>query len=119
MEAMKEAVVKYEICNQTLILYIEAELDHHTVQGLREFTDHMIELGNIKNVIFDFYQVDFMDSSGIGLLIGRYKQVKCFGGKIAVTNVEGNVDRIFRMSGVYQIMDKYDTPASVMEAWAN
>ena len=64
---------------------------------------------NVKNIVFDFKDVSFMDSSGIGLIMGRYKKVMFIGGKAAVTNVGNAVDRIFKISGLYKIIEKYDT----------
>ncbi len=113
---LKDEVMHYEICGQCLIIYVTADLDHHAVSILRDKSDRMIQAGNAKHVIFDFENVDFMDSSGIGLIMGRYKKVMFVGGKAAVTHVSGNVDRIFRISGLYKIIEKYDTPE---EAVAN
>lgn len=61
---------------------------------------------DIRRLIFDMRGVEFMDSSGIGMLIGRYKRMKRRGGSVAVTGAEGRIDRIFTMAGLYQIIDK-------------
>lgn len=106
----EQAEIHYEIQNNCLIIYVNQDLDHHAVTYLREKSDRLIEAGNIRHVIFDFADADFMDSSGIGLIMGRYKRVMFRGGKAAVTNVKEPVDRIFQMSGLYQIIEKYPTP---------
>lgn len=111
----REEIVHYELCEQCLIIYITSDLDHHAVRSLRERADRMIQAGNARHIIFDFENVDFMDSSGIGLIMGRYKKVLFLGGKVAVTHVGKNVDRIFRISGLYQIMERYDTPAQAVD----
>ncbi len=100
----------YEIERNCLIIYVQQDLDHHAVTLLRECSDRLIEAGNVRHIIFDFKHVDFMDSSGIGLIMGRYKKVMFRGGKVAVSNVGMEVDRIFQMSGLYQIIDKYPSP---------
>lgn len=105
----------YEICNRCLIVYILKDLDHHEVTYLREKSDRLIDAGDVKNIVFDFENVDFMHSSGIGLIMGRYKKVLFIGGRAAVTNVGKSVDRIFKMSGLYKIIEKYDTPACAVE----
>lgn len=102
--------VHYELQGQSLIVYVTKELDHHAVINLRATSDKLIQAGNVKHIIFDFSDVDFMDSSGIGLIMGRHKKVMFLGGKTAVTGVGKNIDRIFRMSGLYQIVEKYVTP---------
>ena len=111
----REEVVRYELYGQCLVIYVTADLDHHAVSILRDKSDRMIQAGNAKHVIFDFKDVDFMDSSGIGLIMGRYKKVMFIGGKAAVTHVSRNVDRIFQMSGLYKIIEKYDTPEEAVE----
>lgn len=110
----REEEIHYELCDQCLVVYVTSDLDHHAVNFLRERSDRMIQAGNAKHIIFDFKNVDFMDSSGIGLIMGRYKKVMFLGGKAAVTNVGDNVDRIFKISGLYQIIEKYDTPAQAV-----
>lgn len=69
--------VHYELQGQSLIVYVTKELDHHAVIDLRATSDKLIQAGNVKHIIFDFSDVDFMDSSGIGLIMGRHKRL-CF-----------------------------------------
>ena len=108
-------MVHYEVIQNCLVIYISNDLDHHTVTLLRDYSDRLIEAGNIRHIVFDFTDVDFMDSSGIGLIMGRHKKVMFLGGKTAVTGVGKNIDRIFRMSGLYQIVEKYVTPQEAVE----
>ena len=77
---------------------------------LREQSDRLIDAGDIRHIIFDFRENDFMDSSGIGLIMGRYKRVMFRGGKAAVTNVGKEIERIFNLSGLFQIIERYATP---------
>lgn len=108
MQAERERI-HYEVHQNCLVIYITDDLDHHAVLQLREYSDRLIEAGNIRHVIFDFTDVGFMDSSGIGLIMGRYKKVMFLGGRAAVTNVGDVVNRIFSLSGLYQIIERYDT----------
>lgn len=101
--------VHYELHQNCLVIYISEDLDHHAVLQLREYSDKLIEAGNVKHLVFDFTDVGFMDSSGIGLIMGRYKKVMFLGGRAAVTNVGEVVNRIFSLSGLYQIIERYDT----------
>lgn len=110
-----EEMVHYELRKQCLIIYVTEDLDHHAVSYLRERSDRLIEAGNVRHIIFDFKNVDFMDSSGIGLIMGRYKKVMFLGGKAAVSGIGENVDRIFKMSGLYRIIERYDTPEEAVE----
>lgn len=99
----------YEISQRCLIIRLNEELDHHNAIKIRERADRIIERNHIKHIIFDFTGVDFMDSAGIGVIMGRYKKVIFIGGKIAVASINSAVDRIFRLSGLYKIIDKYDS----------
>lgn len=109
MKVNEQGYIHYEICRNCLIIYITQDLDHHAVKMFREQSDRLIDAGNIRHIIFDFKDTDFMDSSGIGLIMGRYKRVMFRGGKAAVSNVGNEVDRIFRLSGLYKIIGKYAT----------
>ncbi len=116
---LKENVVAgihYEIYKNCLIIYITQDLDHHAVKLLRERSDRLIDTGDVKHIIFDFKDVGFMDSSGIGLIMGRYKKVMFLGGRACVANVGKMVDKIFRISGLYKIIEKYDTPEDAIRA---
>ena len=62
---------------------------------------------NIKKVILDFKEVTFMDSSGIGVVIGRLKKIQNRDGKVCITNVNKRVDKVFTLSGLYKIITVY------------
>ncbi len=100
----------------TMILFLEKEVDHHLAGEIRKEIDDKIDCGSIHNIIFDFKGVGFMDSSGIGMIMGRYRKVRFFGGKVAVSCIERRIDRIFSMSGVYQLIPKYPTLESALES---
>ena len=104
-----EEGTSYEICQRCLIIRLNDELDHHNALRIREKADRLIDRNNIKHIIFDFSGASFMDSAGIGVIMGRYRKVIFIGGKTAVANVNSSVDRVFRLSGLYKIIEKYDT----------
>lgn len=99
----------YDINGRCLVIRLNEELDHHNAIRIREKADKLIDRNNIKHIIFDFSGAGFMDSAGIGVIMGRYRKVIFIGGKTAVANVNSSVDRIFRISGLYKIIEKYDT----------
>jgi stage II sporulation protein AA (anti-sigma F factor antagonist) len=99
----------YDINGRCLIIRLNEELDHHNAMQIREKADRLIERNHIKHIIFDFSDLSFMDSAGIGVIMGRYKKVIFIGGKIAVAHVNSVIDRIFRLSGLYKIIEKYDS----------
>lgn len=115
MTLQEKKCMHYELIGNCLVIYVTDDLDHHAVTSLREYSDSLIDAGNIKHLIFDFAQVGFMDSSGIGLIMGRYKKVMFLGGRTAVTRVGDVVNRIFTLSGLYQIIEKYDTVEEALQ----
>ena len=86
-----------------IIVTLSGDLDHHITRELKEEIDGMITDKRIFNIVFDFKKVSFMDSSGIGLLMGRYKKIKPMNGEIYVCNLSISVQRIFKLSGLYNI----------------
>ena len=95
---------KYYNEEKLLILKLTEEIDECTVQKIRRRADYEIERYMPRKVIFDFDSVTFMDSSGIGLLIGRYKFTNMLGGKLEVANLTQNVKKIFEMSGILKLI---------------
>jgi stage II sporulation protein AA (anti-sigma F factor antagonist) len=90
-----------------LILHISQELDHHMAGQIGRVVDLQIEKGSIRTLIFDFSGITFMDSSGIGMVMGRHRKMNFLGGRTFVTGIGDAVDRIFQMSGLYRIIPKY------------
>ena len=87
-----------------LVFKITDEIDDCSVQKIRRKADYEIERYMPRKVIFDFDSVTFMDSSGIGLIIGRYKFTNMLGGKLEVANLTQNVKKIFEMSGILKLI---------------
>jgi len=107
------------LCTQkdrTLYIQIEGEIDHHSANSLRERIDMAFEPTDCRRIIFDFSGVTFMDSSGIGMIIGRYKNVKKRGGTVTIAGMVPEIGRIFQISGLAKIIDSYGTVAEAEEA---
>ena len=90
--------------DKLLVFKITEEIDDFSVQKIRRRADYEIERYMPKRVVFDFDSVTFMDSAGIGLIIGRYKFVNMLGGKLELANLTQNVKKIFEMSGILKII---------------
>lgn len=95
---------KYIQSDKLLLLQITEEIDHHTTEDIRRKADNEITRYMPRKVVFDLGKVTFMDSAGIGMVIGRYKIVKTFGGSIEMINVKPSIRKIFEMSGVLKIV---------------
>ena len=87
-----------------LVFKITDEIDDCSVQKIRRKADYEIERYMPRKVVFDFDSVTFMDSAGIGLIIGRYKFTNMLGGKLEVANLTQNVRKIFEMSGILKLI---------------
>lgn len=96
-----------EIKESNLIVHFYGELDHHISEKSRASIDQKYMGNNLKNIVFDLAQLTLMDSSGIGLIMGRYKLVQANNGKIALISTNVYVDRIIKMSGLLKIIDVY------------
>ena len=90
--------------DKQLIFKLEEDIDECVAQKIRRKLDNEIERYMPKEVIFDFNNVSFMDSAGIGLIIGRYKLANMLGGKVQVANMTQPVRKIFEMSGMQRII---------------
>lgn len=89
-----------------LIVRVSGELDHHFADEIRIRTDAELMNPPVKNILFDFNGLSFMDSSGIGMIMGRYKKVKALGGKAWIICNNPNATRILEMSGVFKFIEK-------------
>lgn len=87
-----------------LVFKITDEIDDCSVQKIRRRADYEIERYMPRKVVFDFSDVSFMDSAGIGLLMGRYKLVSMLGGQVEVSNITPSVRKIFEMSGIQKVI---------------
>ena len=99
----------YEAKGQTLIIHLPKELDHHNCRNLRYETDLLMAENYISRVIFDFSRTEFMDSSGVGILLNRYKQMKAGGGTSCFYGAGPQVLRILKISGILGLMSRYET----------
>lgn len=100
--------------DKLLVFKIKEEIDDCSVQKIRRKADYEIERYMPRKVIFDFDSVTFMDSAGIGLIIGRYKFTNMLGGKLEVANLTQSVKKIFEMSGILKLI-----PIAKLETYEN
>lgn len=104
-----------KIERQTLLLRLEGELDMHTAASLRQAIDNEIEKRGIRTVILNLQDVQFVDSSGLGVLLGRYKKLLPLGGKLKITNVPPHIYKIMELSGLPKIISFYLDEAHAYE----
>ena len=97
--------VNYDSKEKKLMFKLTEEIDHHTTEIIRRRADYEIQRCIPRKAIFDFSSVTFMDSAGIGMIIGRYKLLTMLGGTLELKNVSPSVEKILRMSGVLKIIN--------------
>ena len=101
---MSEKIVPYTIDGKKLVYEMPKELDHHVAEQLCLELDMLIESCGIREAMLDFSQTSFMDSSGIGVIIGRSKTMQRFGGTLCVKNLSKRVRMIFDAAGLGKIV---------------
>ena len=102
--------------DKLLVFKIKDEIDDCSVQKIRGKADYEIQRYMPKRVIFDFDSVTFMDSAGIGLIIGRYKLASMIGAKLEMKNLSNGVRKIFEMSGLLRLIPETKNKESSLNA---
>lgn len=99
--------IKYAQSKGNLYIYLSGELDEYNAKRAKsEMENAIASTGNIKSVIFDFSKTSFMDSTGIGVLLGRYKILKKIGIPVYIQSPSVSINKIMQISGLYEIMPK-------------
>lgn len=88
---------------ELLTVYLDGEIDHHSARSIREKIDEAIEFNMPSLLIMDFGRVSFMDSSGIGLVMGRYKILEKKGAKLSITNLPPNIYKVMKLAGIERL----------------
>lgn len=94
----------YEKENGCLTVFMPKEIDHHQANLLRMETDLLIDAYHVRRLIFDFSKTEFMDSSGIGVIIGRCRNLGYQGGEVSAQNLNERIQKIFLVSGLQKII---------------
>ncbi|MEN6471810.1 MAG: anti-sigma factor antagonist [Clostridiaceae bacterium] len=91
---------------EVLMVTLKGELDHHTAASLRESIDAELTDAAVRELVFDMRAVTFMDSSGIGVLLGRYRLMRERGGTLAIRGANKYVERMIKMAGLSPLVQK-------------
>lgn len=86
--------------NSIMTVQLCGEIDHHNARRIRETTDRLIQQKKPRELRLDLSAVDFMDSSGIGLIMGRYRLMGLYGGRLRAVNVPRELERLMLLSGL-------------------
>lgn len=96
---------EFQIIDHCLMVKLPEEVDHYRAAYICEKADKYIIQENVQHVVFDFEDTRFMDSSGIGIIMGRYRKIACFGGKVYVIHAGRQIQRILTMSGLTKVIE--------------
>lgn len=96
--------IDMEVKQDVLCIRLSGELDHHTAETLREKISTAMEKNDILHLVLNLEKLTFMDSSGLGVILGRYKQVKLKNGEMVVCSISPPVRRLFELSGMFKIV---------------
>ncbi len=106
---------KTEKFGNCLAVAISGELDHHNAAPLREKIDNELLSRSAKNLIIDLSRLELMDSSGIGLIMGRYKLVSSLEGQVVVTGAAPSVKKVIELSGLGKLVLMCETSAEAIK----
>lgn len=100
--------VDIDIDDTSVTAYISGDVDHHSAGELREKIDRVVEMSYPEVLILDFGGVTFMDSSGIGLVMGRWKLMRDISGKVIIQNAPKYISKVMRMAGIEKLLSDQD-----------
>ncbi|WP_139489247.1 anti-sigma F factor antagonist [Brevibacillus dissolubilis] len=106
--------IDMEVKNEVLVVRLQGELDHHTAEELRNKVDDVLKNEQIRHVVLSLASLEFMDSSGIGVILGRYKQISARSGEMVVCSINPTIYRIFEMSGLFKVIKFKDNEAEAL-----
>ncbi len=99
--------INYSLEGESLRFYLKGELDEHYAKGVKEYVEKIAEQNfGYSRIIFNMSEMTFMDSTGIGVLLGRYKKFKKLGVKCFIENPTVSVEKVLELSGIYEVMSK-------------
>ncbi len=101
--------VDMEAIGDILIVRLDGELDHHTSEVLRSQMEGQINDTDVRHVLLSLKNLHFMDSSGLGVILGRYKQITARGGDMIVCSINPVIYRLFELSGLFKIIKVKDS----------
>lgn len=108
--------IEFEQGRRALIVRLKGELDHHTADAVKTRMEEAIANEDIRHVVLSLKELSFMDSSGLGVILGRYKQITNKGGKMVVCDVNPAVYRLFELSGLFKIVSIQENERSAISS---
>jgi stage II sporulation protein AA (anti-sigma F factor antagonist) len=106
--------IDLNIKDEVLVVRLAGELDHHTAEQLREQVETVMASQKVRHMLLNLKDLSFMDSSGLGVILGRYKQVSQKSGQMIVCAISPSIYRLFELSGMFKILKVVDSEDQAM-----
>lgn len=97
-------MIRYQKAGKQMTVYLDGEIDHCFAEQARNEIDRLLTDSAIERLLFDFSSATFIDSSGVGLIIGRYKKMASRGGRVFARKMSPGISRLFRLAGLHRII---------------
>lgn len=105
-EVMEQITTEdFQVIDNCLMIRLPEEIDHHRAGFICANADRYLMRDDVSNVVFDFENTKFMDSSGIGIIMGRYRKISCFGGRVYAIHAGRQIQKILKLSGLNKIVE--------------
>jgi len=112
---MLSLTINMESKGDVLCIRLEGELDHHAAEQLKKQATAAMESKTIKHIVLNLESLTFMDSSGLGVILGRYKQIKQQQGQMVVCAISPSIKRLFEMSGLFKVIQIESSESSALQ----
>jgi len=112
----RKLTISTQIKQGVLIVRVEGELDMHAADEFRRRVDEALACGGVRHVLLNMKGVSFIDSSGLGVILGRYKKVSALGGRLLAASVRPQVARVFEVSGLLRLIKTFGSEAEALNS---
>lgn len=107
--------MEYRITNGILFVEPGEEVDHFQAEKMIQYTERLLMQQRFRWLVFDLNETIFMDSAGVGMMIGLYREIRAWGGGVFIIHMRPSVRRIYHMAGLHQIIPSYEDEAQFMQ----
>lgn len=107
--------MEYRITNGILFVEPGSEIDHFQAEKMIRYTEKLLMQQRFRWLVFDLNETVFMDSAGVGMMIGLYREIKAWGGAVFIIHMQPCVRRIYQMAGLHQIIPSYEDEDRLMQ----
>ena len=101
--------IRSKVKENFLIARVQGELDVDSVPHFRQKIETRLDKRGVDHLVLDLGEVNFIDSTGVGVLLGRYRNIKSREGKMILVNLNSHIERVLRLAGLINLVDVYDS----------